>query len=294
MWGHLVPLLEIAELVLCAGSVPPRLRTRLAIPEEVLGAQLELELLAAARVAGLPADHEPLGDAGPDLRVAYDYREYFIEAKFLERSDVAARAEEVERELSYLLVERVTDRSVSLRLDAGGGQPLLLDRRGRTLIDRVADSARAMCQEFVERGFEPRRTHIEGIGTLHGEAPEGNWASVNLFALENDEYDSERAMRLVRDAATQLPPRGRRVILVEMGRDADVADAGRLYKARAATRAPFYANVDLVVFRRGDTGQAQVVATPGEVVTKADGQLVRVLSQPMPPERPRTSGVVLL
>lgn len=294
IWGHLVPLLELAELVACAVAIPDRLRTRLAIPEEVLGAQLELELLAAARLARLVVDHEPLGDEGPDLRVLYDYREYFIEAKQLEQSDASARAETIERELAYLLLEECRDRPVSIYLDAGGGSPLPLDRRGRLLIDEVEDCARAACADFIASAFHPRHVPIAGIGTLYIGPPVDNWASVKLFAQQNDEHDSERAVRLVRDAASQLPPRGRRMILVEMAREADVDDAARLYKARAAMRGPYYVNVDVVVFRRGDTGKGRIVATPGEEITRADRELISVLSQPMPPERPRSGGLLLL
>ena len=84
------------------------------------------------------------------------------------------------------------------------------------------------------------------------------------------------------------------MILVEMAREADVDDAARLYKARAAMRGPYYVNVDVVVFRRGDTGKGRIVATPGEEITRADRELISVLSQPMPPERPRSGGLLLL
>lgn len=291
--GHLLPLLELAELVLCAGSIPARLRTRLARVDEFRGAQLELELLAAARLAGLPVDHEPLGEVGPDLRVCHNHREYFVETKLLDQSDVAARAEEIERDLSFMLVQRVTDRAVSVHLDAGGGDPLLLDGRGRTMIDEVEVRARAECEEFIASGFESRRISIDGVGTLYVDAPEGNWASVRLFRLECDEYDSERAMRLVRDAAEQLPARGRRIIVVAMAHEADVEDAARLYKGRAAMRAPYYGNVDLVAFLCGDT-KVRIVATPGEQISKPDYELIDVLTQPMPPERAPIGHVLLL
>lgn len=294
MWGHLVPLLELAELVQCAVTVPSRLRTRLAIGEEVMGAQLELELLAAGRLGHLSIDHEPLGDAGPDLRVLHDYREYFVEAKLLDHNTTAARAEEIERELSFLLVNSVEDRAVSVVLDVGGGQQLALDRRGRAMIDDVAARARAACEDFIASNRESRHISLDGIGTLYIGAPEGNWASVQLFELQNDVHDSERAVRLVRDAAEQLPARGRRVILVEMSREADVDDAARLYKARASMRAPYYSNVDIVVFRRGDTGTGRIVATPGEEISRADRDLIRILSAPMPPERPRSAELVLI
>lgn len=292
MWGHLVPLLEIAELVSCARPVPERLRARLAVGEEVIGAQLELELLAAARLAQIQVDHEPLGNAGPDLRLIFDHREYFVEAKLLEGSEVVGRARAIERDLADLLVENVTDRAVSIKLDTGGGALLLLDRRGRALIDEVGDRVREECHKFIASGFRPIEIELDGIGRVHIGAPQGNWASVDLFELEVDDYDNERAIRLVRDAARQLPARGRRLILVSMARDADVDDAARLYHARAATRGPHYTNVDAVVFVRGDTGIARIVATPGEHLTQGDQDLARVLSQPMPP--PMRRRVVLL
>lgn len=285
MWGHVVPLLEMAEVIQLAGDAPERIVHRLRIPEQSLGAQLELELLAAARLSDIRADHEPLGDAGPDLRLLWDFREYFLEAKFLEPSVIATRARDIEKELEHILISVVREQAIALRLDTGDGSPLRLDRRGRDLIERVGEQARNVCRDIAAGRLGAGVVCADGVGALHIDMPPGNWASVNIFESDDGEYDSERAVRTIRNAAVQMPARGRRIVVVELSKHADVDDAVRLFEARARTRGPYYSNVDLVAFRLGHTGRGRLVAVPGEVITSADNELMRLVNQPMPPGR---------
>jgi hypothetical protein len=275
--------LDLADI----GNPAEVLFQRLCNGAEFGGTQLEAELWATLIRGGADVEYAPLvgalNDPQPDFRVCWDYREYFVEAKAVAVADADSVGHDV-MEAFYRHAARLpaNTRGLNLRFSEGFAA-LPLTEGGREKLAKVCDEVARTLAELLAKvaaGQLSAGEHdVLGFGTVWVEQTDENFLySVIGFAENPSERESERVYRKARDAARQLPGRGRGIIFVDTSPKADLDDIERLLEARATVTGPTFGNTHVVVVRSNRRPViARAVGLPGVAVTRSDEALIRLL-----------------
>ena len=114
-WSGVAPLIDVGLALEGLDPIPGRILRGLCDSDQFAPTSLELEVMANLRRAGIDVEYEPLGRKGPDFRIWWDYREYFLECKLVIDSD----GDVLSREIDDYLYRRVLfgiSKGMSLRL----------------------------------------------------------------------------------------------------------------------------------------------------------------------------------
>lgn len=285
---RLFPLIRLGLDLADIGEPSSVLANRLCIGAEYAGVQLEAEIWASLVRAGIKVDHGsdlvgPPQEARPDLRALWDFREYFIEAKRLNPPDADIIGREIMDRVGFAVLRAVPEaRGLELRFsETFAALPLSLAGR-ESLSTRQTDIEHRLVELVV--AFHAGRIlagehDVLGLGSVFlGRTDcEGNCA-LSGFHENPPETESDRVFRLIRDAASQLPPRGRAVIFIDAPTLVDVRDLQILIQTRVSLTAPTFSNAHFVVVRTQSHPPAATVMTfPGVSLTDGDSKLVHIL-----------------
>jgi len=281
MIPHIVPMIRLGLHLRDAAPISNSLAKRLCVGAEHHAAAWEVRTLAVLRRAGVEVDHEPFGKAGPDFRVLWDHREYFVEAKLVWLSDADRLGRDFERAVmealigldSLSVVVRLSPAARNLFKDAAGRQ--YLQKEGRRIIDEIVSIV-----DECQKGSRALGLHaVDGLGGIVvGPPPEG-YGGVDSFYNTTPEEESNRIYREFRDGARQLPCRGLGVVFVNTASDSSLDDAAKLIAARSKVTGPTFANVHFGLLRRsGRPPTAQIVPLLGATISDADLQLAEILA----------------
>jgi hypothetical protein len=275
--------LDLADI----GDSAKILFKRLRNGAEFEGTRLEAELWAALVRGGADVEYAPVvgapNDPQPDFRVYWGYREYFVEAKAVAVADADSVGHDV-MEAFYHHAARLPANTRGLNLRFSEGLAALpLTAGGREKLEKVCDEVARTLVELLAKvaaGLLSAGEHdVLGLGTVWVEQTDENYLySVSSFAENPSEKESERVYRIARDAARQLPSRGRGIIFVDTSPKADLDDIQRLLKARATVTGPTFGNAHVVVVRSSRRPViARAIGLPGVAVTGSDEVLIRLL-----------------
>jgi hypothetical protein len=282
--SYLTPLMEMALNLRASRPVPERMIARLREPTEFAAVCLELDIIAGLRRARVDLDVEPFGPnaRGPDLRVRWDYREYYVELKLLRESDTDRLDDEITSDLMMRLVPFFGENGLNVEL-TGPGRQALRDVDGRERIRAHRDEIIATIAEAargVHTGERPSGdVQIPWLGTVrvqHTRREEG--ASVSLFDASTTEDENERIYRAFRDGAQQLPLQGIGIVLVEASRKADLEEAARLLHARMLVSPARFSSACCTVIRTHERSVGGVVVNvPGVPFSPGTQRLAEIL-----------------
>jgi hypothetical protein len=277
--------LDLADI----GDHAQALFKRLREGAEFEGARLEAELWAALVRGGADVEYAPVigsrNDPQPDFRVCWSFREYFVEAKGVAIADSDAVADIVieafHRHAARLLAD---ERGLTLRFsERFAALPLTKEGR-RKLMQAPEEIGKALAELLarVAAGILPAGDHdVLGLGVVRVEQEKTDDKcifSISGFAETPSKKESERVYRMVRDAARQLPSRGRGLIFVDAPSNLNLDDAQRLIEAYAAVTGPTFGNAHFVVIRTyRHPIMARAIRLPGVAVTGSDDALIRLL-----------------
>jgi hypothetical protein len=277
--------LDLADI----GGQAQALFKRLRDGAQFEGALLEAELWAALVRGGAGVEYEPVigakNDPQPDFRVCWSFREYFVETKgvAISESDFVGNIiiEAFHHHAARLLADkrglllRFSERFAALPLTVEGRRKLMEapEKVGHALADLVAK---------VGAGTLPAGEHdVLGLGVVAiGQEQDDDTSlySIDTFAESPPDKESERIYRTTRDAARQLPSRGRGIIFVDVSSKTDLHDVQRLIEARATVSGPTFGNAHLVVVRSCRRPVVvRAIRLPGVAVTESDEALIQLL-----------------
>lgn len=224
---YVLPLLELgSDLVAAQPWLDRKLIGRLLQQAEHRGASVELAVWAALAQSGGPYtfEREPRGrdDRRPDFHVRADSGgEWFLEVKAANQSGADERAAEFEWSLFACVTDLQDEhRSVTVEGTALLRSVFLDESRCGELPDvqaRALAGLESCARELRSRGLPPGEHNVADVLVVRIEESDEPFVQFNVWEGLPPQKDALRLVRLVRDAALQVPATSRAIVLLDVG-----------------------------------------------------------------------------